>query len=338
MSVDANLSPLPLAGAVGGEPARRRARLRIAALSLPAGGTGLLAFAAIALAACTPTSTPAPRDQAATPPLETACAGRDRWGDAAPPAHIFGNTYYVGTCGISVILITSPQGHVLIDGAVESAVPSILANIRALGFDPRDVRILLNTHEHVDHAGGLAALKAATGAQMVARAPGRGGLESGQTEPGDPQLSNIPGFTGVAVDRIVGDGDVIRVGPIAVTAVATPGHTLGGTSWRWQSCEGTTCHAMLMADSLNAIAAGPYRFDQHPDRVAQFTSSFARVAALPCDILLTGHPASSNLFARLAGRAPLVDPAACGPYVAASRARLERRQAEEAASPAPVQQ
>ena len=87
--------------------------------------------------------------------LARSCEGRDGWSDAAPPARIFGNTYYVGTCGISVLLVTSSQGHVLIDGATDEAAPSILANIRTLGFDPRDIRFIVGSHEHIDHMGGF---------------------------------------------------------------------------------------------------------------------------------------------------------------------------------------
>ena len=146
----------------------------------------------------------------------------------APPARIYGNTYYVGTCGISVILITSDKGHILIDTAPAKAAPSVLANIRTLGFDPKDVKFLLTSHEHIDHVGGIAAIKAATGATLIARAEAILGLETGKVGREDPQYDIIVPFDGAKVDRVIKDGEVLRLGPIAITAIATPGHTMGG--------------------------------------------------------------------------------------------------------------
>jgi metallo-beta-lactamase class B len=286
-----------------------------------------------ALAGCAAAQVRAPT--AATPPggsdLAAACAGRDGWSDPAPPARIFANVYYVGTCGIAALLIASPKGHILIDGATAEAAPGIAANIRRLGFDPRAVRILLNSHEHVDHAGGLAALKRLTGARMFARAEARPWLESGTVDAADPQLGTIAAFGGVAVDRTVADGGTVRLGPLALTAHATPGHTAGSTSWSWRACEGRTCRTIVYADSLTAVGPDSYRFADHPALVARFRATFERVAALKCDILVTPHPGASNLFERLAGRAPVEDPKACADYAAGARRRLDERLAREAA-------
>lgn len=262
--------------------------------------------------------------------LATACNGRDGWSDAAPPARIYGQIYYVGTCGITVLLIATLQGHVLIDGATEQAVPGILANIRRLGFDPRDVKLILNTHAHIDHAGGLAALKRATGAQLLARAPARTALESGQADADDPQASEPMPFAGVRVDRIVTEGEVVRLGALALTARATPGHVRGGTSWTWRACEGRACRTIVYADSLSAVSADGYRFRDHPALVAQFRTSFARVAGWDCGLLLTPHPGGSDLFERFAGSKPLADRAACKRYAAVAAKRLNDRLAKEA--------
>lgn len=284
------------------------------------------------LMGCTPgirLGSPAAQAQFTGSALAQACEGRDGWSDRAPPAHIFGNVYYVGTCGITALLVTSRQGHILIDGATASAAPGIAANIRSLGFDPRDVRILLNSHEHVDHAGGLAALKRETGAVMLARAEGRRALESGETDPADPQAGTIPSFPGVALERIVADGEVVRLGPLALTAHATHGHTAGSTSWSWRSCQAGECRQIVYADSLTAIGPPTYRFSNQPLLVARFRAAFARIAALDCDILITPHPSASNLFERLAGRAPLQDREACRRYAEGARARLDQRLASE---------
>lgn len=262
--------------------------------------------------------------------LAQACTGKDGWSDPAPPARIVDNVYYVGTCGITVLLVTSADGHVLLDGATEQAAPHILANIRTLGFKPRDVKLILSTHEHLDHVGGLAALKAATGARVVARAPARTALESGRADADDPQASILPPFAGVKIDRVVRDGEVVTLGPLRLTVHATPGHTAGGTSYSWRSCEAGKCLHIVYADSLNPVSADDYRFTDHPARVAPFRTSAAKVAALECGLLLSPHPAQSAMFDRFAGKRPLADGGACKAYAAAAAGRLTDRLAREA--------
>ncbi|MFD2401955.1 MBL fold metallo-hydrolase [Novosphingobium soli] len=130
-------------------------------------------------------------DAGTAPAWPVACAGKDGWADPGPPARIFANTWYVGTCGISAILITGEEGHVLIDGGVARAAPLVLANIRSAGFDPQDVRWILASHEHLDHVGALAALKQATGAKVAALPVQKAVLETGRTPPQDPQAARI---------------------------------------------------------------------------------------------------------------------------------------------------
>ncbi|MBP9084816.1 MAG: subclass B3 metallo-beta-lactamase [Kofleriaceae bacterium] len=264
------------------------------------------------------------------------CQDRDGWGDPAPPAHVFGNVYMVGTCGIVALLVTSDQGHILIDGATAEAADSIASNIRTLGFKPTDVKILLSSHEHVDHIGGLASLKQITGAQLLARAEARVSLETGTYDKNDPQVGILPPFPAVKVDRLVANGESVTVGSLRLTAIATPGHSPGGTSWTWQSCEGSTCHQFVFADSLNAVSADGYRFTDHPDYVAVLRASMAKLGQLEkCDIILSGHPSLTNLFERLAGQQPLVDPAGCANYAKAAQDRLATRLANEAAKVRP---
>jgi metallo-beta-lactamase class B len=215
---------------------------------------------------------------------------------------------------------------------VEAAVPSILANIRALGFDPRDIKLMVGTHEHLDHMGGYAGLKAATGARLMVREPARAVLETGQTDPSDPQFGLHEGMTPVAVDAVYADGDVLRVGPLALTAVATPGHTDGGTSWHWRSCEGTRCMGIAFLDSLTAVSRDDYRFSDHPEKVAPFRATFVRVRAIPGDLFVTAHPGFSNMFERFAGKQPLIDRDAGRRLVHAMRLRLDARLAKEAAA------
>jgi metallo-beta-lactamase class B len=293
----------------------------------------LSALLALGLAACAPMAPVKTSGNAtAGATLASKCEGRDGWSDPAPPAHIFANVYMVGTCGIVSLLVTSPKGHILIDGATAEAAPYIAENIRTLGFRPTDVKYLVSSHEHLDHVGGLSALKSITGAQMLARAEARKSLETGISDQTDPQLAILPRFAGIKVDQIVRDGETITLGPIRMTVIATPGHAPGGTSWTWQSCEGAVCHQFVFADSLGAVSADAYRFTDHPAYVAVLRATMNRVSALkPCDILIAPHPAQSRFFERLSGKQPLVDAAGCANYATAAMARLDVRLAKEAA-------
>src|SRR5690606_3712231 len=129
------------------------------------------------------------------PELCESCAG---WNEPQAPFKVFGNTYYVGTRGLSSLLITSPEGHILIDGGLPNSAPLILQNVSSLGFDVADVELILNSHAHFDHAGGIAALQRASGALVVASAPSAPVLASGEVGHDDPQHSSA--FLFPAVD------------------------------------------------------------------------------------------------------------------------------------------
>ena len=259
------------------------------------------------------------------------CPDDAGWSDPTPPRHVFGNTWYVGTCGISALLITGDAGHVLIDGATPEAGPMIVASLRTLGFDPKDVRVLLNTHEHIDHAGGLAAIQQATGAPLRARRPGLIALRKGDMDVRDPQVPfRMPAFPPVPIIETLPDNAEVRVGDLRIQTHATPGHSLGGTSFTWTSCEGDVCHAMAFADSLSAVAPESYRFSNpaaNPAFAAMLRTTFETVAALPCDVLISPHPVASRLWYRLgdAPSEPLVDPTACRRYAEAGAKRLDAR-------------
>jgi metallo-beta-lactamase class B len=270
-----------------------------------------------------------PEDPAAAQAaLAAHCEGEDGWEAPAPPARIHGDAYYVGTCGIAAILIAGPDGHVLIDSGPEGAAPLVAANIAALGYRVEDVRLILNSHEHLDHAGGIAALQDMSGATVAVRAPALGAFVSGETVPGDPQHGSIPAFAAARVGRIVADGEILTLGPLALTAHATPGHTPGGTSWTWRSCEGGACIDIVYADSMTAVSAETFRFSARPSYVAAFRASLDRIGGLPCDLLLTPHPGASGLFARLAeGR--LAEEGGCQAYADRAAGRLDARLAGE---------
>ncbi|WP_375404354.1 subclass B3 metallo-beta-lactamase [uncultured Sphingomonas sp.] len=257
------------------------------------------------------------------------CAGKDGWSDPAPPVRVAADLFLVGTCGITVLLLTSPAGHVLIDGATAQAAPGVAANVERLGYRMADVRLILAGHEHLDHAGGLAELQRRSSARLLARTEAGRPLSTGLADPADPQYGTNAPFPGARVDRLVRDGEVVRLGPLALTAHATPGHTPGSTSWTWRSCEAGACRSFAYADSLTAISADGYRFGDHPAYVAAFRATLDKVARLPCDVILTPHPSASRLFERLGGEAPLAEPGGCVRYAATARARLDARLAEE---------
>jgi len=288
----------------------------------------LLAIAAF------PAFAEAPGSAAATPAPAAPCAADAGWNDPSSPYHVHGNTWYVGTCGLGALLVTSPQGHVLVDAATERAAPLILANIRALGFDPADVRAIVFSHEHMDHAGGLAALQRATGAPVLARGVAAEVVARGSSDRRDPQLLTLKPFPAVGTVQPIEAGRVLELGGNRLTAHATPGHTPGGTSWTWRSCEAGRCLDIAYVDSITAFTDDQYRYSDDPAAVAAFRQTLADVAALPCDILLTPHPSASALWSRLGPGAdrPLSEPGACQAYADGGRTRLEARLRQEADS------
>jgi len=265
------------------------------------------------------------------------CDSCDAWNQPHAPFQIFANTYYVGVEGLTALLITSPEGHVLIDGGLPQSAARVEESLRALGFRLADVKLHLLTHEHYDHAGGLAALQAVSHAPVAAGEPAALALQRGVPLADDPQYASgkLHPFAPVAQVRAVADGEVLRVGPLAITAHRTPGHTPGGTSWTWRSCEGARCLDLVFADSLNPISENGFRFTDAPGRVETFAAAIAKLAALPCDVLVTGHVGASALADKVAagGRGDaLVNPRACMELAAALQKKLDERVAKERAS------
>lgn len=258
------------------------------------------------------------------------CDGKDGWSDPAPPIRLFGNVYHVGTCGIVALLVTGPEGHILMDGATEEAAPLIAANIERLGIALGEIEWIVTSHEHHDHVGGVAELQRLTGAKLAARAEARRALESGELDPSDPQAGIHDAFPAARVDRVLRDGEQLVLGPLTVTMHATPGHALGSTSWSWRSCEARECHRVAFADSVSAVSSDAYRFSDHPDYVAMFRRGMNAIAAIDCDLLITPHPGASTLYERLAGDAPLTREGACRAYAESGRDNMAERLAREA--------
>ena len=257
------------------------------------------------------------------------CSQCAEWNIPQKPFKLYGNTFYVGPHGLSSVLITSPKGHVLIDGALAQSAPQIEANIRALGFRVEDIKLILNTHVHFDHAGGIAELQRASGARVVASPASAKVLEHGAVSVDDPQYGEVRSIAKVRRVGILADGEKLQVGPIALTAHLTPGHTPGGTSWTWTSCEGDRCLKMVFADSMSAISNGTYRYSAHPGVLAGFERDFRFLEAVPCDVLITPHPDASGLWERV-GYPTGEDTGQCRELAARGRTGLKERLEQEA--------
>lgn len=279
------------------------------------------------------------RAEPASDPLTvpTRCERCARWNEAVSPFPIYGNTWYVGVRGMSALLVVTSGGLVLLDADLAQSAPLVEANVRALGYKVQDIRLILTSHGHFDHVGGVAALQRDSGAQVAVSPSTAEALRLGHATPDDPQFGYVAeGATFPplrAPVRLLRDGEVLKLGETALTAHFTPGHTPGSTSWSWQSCAAGHCLDLVYADSLNAISAPGFRYGA--DRLARFRASIDTVAALPCDILVTVHPDVSNLWDKLEARTkgaqpdPLVDPASCKVYAEAMGKLLDQRVAQE---------
>ncbi len=274
---------------------------------------------------------------------------RKVWNVDQKPFNIYGNTYYVGTHGLSSILITGKDGHVLIDGALPESAPLIAEHIRALGFKVEDVKVILNSHVHFDHAGGIAELQNLTGATVMASESSAKVLKSNTVGRDDPQFGELPPPTTAAITKIktVKDKEKIHVGSLELTAHYTPGHTPGGTTWSWRSCDTSTparCLNIVYVDSMTAIAADNFLFTKsqaYPHAMRDFDMSFATLRLIDCDILLTPHPDVSDLWTRLDKRDhgnadALIDRVALDTFVDKARENYQKRIADERAKTTPA--
>lgn len=259
------------------------------------------------------------------------------WTAPQKPFRIYGNTWYVGPRGLGVFLIVAPSGDVLIDGGVPGDAPLIEANIRSLGINLRDIKWILNSHAHSDHAGGMAQLAHDTGAQVIAGAADTSLLERGGHD--DPEYGDRFPFPPVHVTRMVTGRESLHLGDLVLTAHATPGHTKGNTTWTWVSCSGKRCLHMVDVGSLSAPGFQLIGNSKYPNVVKDFEHSFDMVAALPCDIPLAPHPGMVNFWERVAKRKQgdmnaLIDPTGCRAYAKDAREGFEAQLAKQRAGAA----
>ena len=261
------------------------------------------------------------------------CDYCDDWNATRAPFELHGGSYCVGPEGLSVVAIDTGKGVILIDGALPQSVDGIIAGLKSIGRDVRDVKYIAVSHPHFDHAGGVAALARLSGATVLSTAAGADALRKGDVPSDDPQAGygDVMKFPPVAKVRTLADGESITLGDIALKLHATPGHTPGGASWRWQDCEQDRCIDLVFADSLNPVSHDDFHFSESP-HVAAFRSSIATVRALPCDLLVSAHPGQSALFERQAANT-LIDTGGCISYADEATRRLDQRLQEERSTP-----
>ena len=233
---------------------------------------------------------------------------RAEWNVPQKPFHVIGNIYYVGMAGVSAFLIVTPKGSILTDGGLPESAPFIEKNIQALGFKLSDVKYLLNSHAHFDHSGGLAKLKADTGARFVASTGDAPFLESGHIPYGpSSQIDTTP----IKADRKVKDGDTLTLGGVTLTANVMPGHTKGCTTWTMPLVEAGVTHKVMFFCSIS-VAGNPIAGKlAYPAILSDYRASFARLKKMDADIFLAPHGVQFHMAEKLAK----VKPGAPNPFI-----------------------
>ncbi|MGE8283647.1 MAG: L1 family subclass B3 metallo-beta-lactamase [Stenotrophomonas lactitubi] len=244
---------------------------------------------AISLAALLPAAT-----SAAEPPLPQlrAYTVDASWLKPMAPLQIADHTWQIGTEDLTALLVQTPQGAVLLDGGMPQMADHLLRNMKARGVAPQDLRLILLSHAHADHAGPVAALKRSTGAQIVANAESAVLLARGGSH--DLHFGDDITYPPANADRIIMGGEVVTVGGIDFTAHFMPGHTPGSTAWTWTDTRDGTPVRIAYADSLSAPGYQLRDNPRYPRLIEDYKRSFATVRGLPCDILLTPHPGASG--------------------------------------------
>jgi metallo-beta-lactamase class B len=245
------------------------------------------------------------------------------WTAAQTPFRVIGNVYYVGSKDLASYLITTPQGHILINSNLTSSVPMIRRNVEALGFRFSDIKILLISHAHFDHASGSAEIKRLTHARYMVMDADVPVVESGGRD--DFALGNSPQywFPRTKVDRVLHDGDTVRLGNTVLVAHLTPGHTKGCTTWTMKVSEDGRVYNVVIVGSANVLSSYKLVGDAAYPTIAQdFELTFRTLKALPCDVFLGAHGSYFGMLEKLKERKPgaanpFIDPVGYRSYVAA---------------------
>jgi metallo-beta-lactamase class B len=257
------------------------------------------------------------------------------WSEPFPAHRMIGNIYYVGSRGLASYLITTPAGHILINSNLVSSPPMIRENVEKLGFRFGDIKILLISHAHFDHDGGSAEIKKITGARYMVMAGDAEVVESGGKR--DFQYGDLAAllYPATKVDRVLHDGDEVRLGDTVLTAHLTAGHTRGCTTWTMKVREGDKSYDVVIVGSPNVndgyeLVNNP----RYPQIAADYAHGFEVLKSLPCDVFLGAHGSYFGMEAKYArlnagGANPYIDPEGYKAYVAereqAFRSALEKQ-------------
>ena len=249
------------------------------------------------------------------------------WNQPVEPFRIIGNVWYVGASDITSYLITTPKGHILLDGGFVETAPMIVANIRKLGFRVEDVKVLLSSHAHYDHAGGLAELKRLTGATFYASRRDLPQLARGGTD--DPQFGNRFLFPPVVADRILDDGSRVSLGGTTLVAHMTPGHTPGCTTWTTRVRDHGRAYDVVFVGSPTAPGYKLKNNPRYPNAIEDYRRQFAVLKSLSCDVFLASHGNFFDLQEKIADKRSFIDPEGYREFVAAAERRIEEQYAAE---------
>ena len=214
----------------------------------------------------------------------------DSWNAPFKPFRLIGNIYYVGPSGISSFLITTPEGSILIDTGFDATVPHIRESVERLGFKLSDIKIILNSHAHTDHAGGDAMMKRLTGAKIMMSAADAALLASGGTNDFTPYSHAMMCYPPAKTDRVLHDGDTVKLGGVVLTCHLTPGHTKGCTTWTMDVTQDGKVYHLVFFGSTSILPGVPLLNNpKYPNMVEDFTETYHKLKSLPCDVFLAPH-------------------------------------------------
>ena len=251
--------------------------------------------------------------------MNAAGQGVEDWYEPFPAHKIVGNVYYVGSKDLATFLITTPEGHILINSGFEKTVPLIQKSVESLGFKMTDVKILLNSHAHSDHVEGLALLRKVTGAKVYVMQGDDQVISSG----GKGQyMYKISRWNPCPVDRVLKDGDEVKLGGVTLVARSTPGHTRGCTTWTWRVEDEGKAYDVVVIGSPNVNPG--YQLvnnKEYPEIADDFAKTFEVLKSLPCDVFLGAHGGYYGMLERYPLLAkgkpnPFVNPEGYKEYVA----------------------
>lgn len=253
------------------------------------------------------------------------------------PYRVIGNIYYVGASDVSSFLITTPNGHILLDSGFIETVPQIKQNMAALGFRLEDIKILLNSHAHTDHAGGFAELKRLTGATLMTSEGDIPLLAAGGKN--DPNFGDRFSFEPVKPDRILRDGDKVELGRVTMVARLTPGHTKGCTSWTMKVKDRGKSLDVVFVGSTSAPGYKLVNNPGYPGIVADYEKTFRLLKSLPCDVFLAAHGSFYGMLTKAKQLEqgpkanPFIDPAGYRQYLNQSEKSFRKLLASQSAAP-----